>query len=449
VSDALGNVSEAALQLLAIAAALAVPVVLFQYWRASRRYQLVVTELVNSTPDAQLEPATRGLTQLARQRVDAEVRIVARRRESLHAALGVGTHPSRATERVQQRLDDSLGELVSVAREVAPAPARPAIQLLSALVGQPRGLVVAGIIQSRGRVDAARLGISLDVLHVDGNRSLSSQTFWEPAVPDALAAGERVIALLVPAARWVAIRLVVQSVFPRGARGAEQGLDHLLSGVLYAQSADAFGEHAQVFRRRAAEELEQAAELLPSAPLPLAALADTLDRLAAASPDRSASLYEQAHAQYERALGAMPADDRLAATYQIRQATSWLASGLDAPRRRALDWLASEPPDVEHAAATADALYDAACLYALAAGAAEEAATFRDTALRLLARSLAADAAGRRLWEHAARDPHLAPLRADVVAVVQTLQAELASAADADEVVERTLAAVSPGARRV
>jgi hypothetical protein len=356
------------------------------------------------------------------------------------AALGGGARLSPVTERVQQRLDDSIGELMSVAREVMPGPARPAVQLLTALVARPRGLVVSGIVQSRGRVDAGRLGISLDVLELDGNRSLSSQTFWEPAVTEGLSASERVIALLGPTARWAAIRLVVQSVFPRGARGAEQGLDHVLSGVLYAQSAEAFADHADVFRRRAAEALEQAAELLPSAPLPLAALADTFDRLAAASPDRSASLYAQAHAQYDRALDAMTAEDGLADTYRVRRATSWLASGFDGPRRRALEWLASEPPDLEHAATSADALYDTACLYALAAEAADDAADFRDTALRLLARSLAADAADRRLWEHATRDPHLAPLRGDVAAVLQSLEAEFESAADADAVVERTLA---------
>jgi hypothetical protein len=267
--------------------------------------------------------------------------------------------------------------------------------------------------------------VSLDVLQVDGNRSLASQTFWEsadappPAEAGALSPNERIIELLRPAARWAAIRLVVQSVFPRGARGEEAGLDRLLSGVLYAQSAAGFAGHAEAFRRRAAEELVEAAERLPEAPLPLAALADTLDRLAAASPDRSATLYAQAHQQYARALAAMerqqPPQPALIARYRVREATSWLASGGDEPRHRALERLAGQRLPAEDTAA-AD-LYDAACLYALAAEAADDGAPLRETALGLLARSLAKD---RRLAEQARRDPHLLSLRDDVAALAGT-----------------------------
>jgi len=420
VTDALRTASEVALQLLVIATAVSIPLLLLRSWRIARRFQLVVGELVNSTPDPDLDRVTRGLTQLARQRIDAEVRVVARRRESLHQALG-GARSSRTTERVQERLDDSLGELVSVAREVAPAPARPVIGVFGVLVARPRGLVVTGIIQSRGRSEAARLGFSLDVLQADGHRSLSSQTFWEPdaSADDERSATERLIALLGPAARWVAIRLVVQSVFPGRVRREERGLDHLLGGVLYAQSADAFADHAAVFRRRAADELEQAAEQLPDAPLPLAALADTLDRLAAGSP----SLYTDAHAQYARALAAMtaqrPPPDDLIETYRVRQATSWLASGHEQPRRRALAWLAAERPRADAGERPADELYDAACLYALAAA---EDPAFRAPALELLGRALAGE---RSLRQQALRDPQLAGLGDELAGLVRTLEGEL------------------------
>jgi hypothetical protein len=163
----------------------------------------------------------------------------------------------------------------------------------------------------------------------------------------------------------------------------------------------------------------EAAERLPEAPLPLAALADTLDRLAAASPDRSATLYAQAHQQYARAVAAMerqqPPQPALIARYRVREATSWLASGGDEPRHRALERLAGQRLPAEDTAA-AD-LYDAACLYALAAEAADDGAPLRETALGLLARSLAKD---RRLAEQARRDPHLLSLRDDVAALAGT-----------------------------
>ena len=78
--------SMALVRLLIIAAVLAVPVLLVMAARAGRVWRLVVAEITNSTGDPGLDGTTPGLTQLARQRIDAEIRVVSAR----HAPYGDG-----------------------------------------------------------------------------------------------------------------------------------------------------------------------------------------------------------------------------------------------------------------------------------------------------------------------------------------------------------------------
>jgi hypothetical protein len=294
--------------LLVIGAVLAVPIVLVMVWRAGRRRQLVVTELLNSTGQSDLDGVTRGLTQLARQRIDAELLIVSEGRERLYKALweagsdhpdsgrvgGLGRFGRRgqpAPGRVQQRLDDRLDQLLTATREAAPKQAQAAVQFLSVLVSRPRGLLVSGLLQCNGTA-MLQWGVSFDVLRVDTNRSVASETFWEPAAPAAadgdteqaqpdgprIDAGrtERILALLAPAGRWVAIQLVMQSVFPDGAHGGEKGLDRLLTGMLYSRSTGGYPGFSPFFQRLALTELRDAAKVL-DVPIRLAALADTLN----------------------------------------------------------------------------------------------------------------------------------------------------------------------------
>ena len=335
-------IRSALVDLLILGAILVVALVLVMAWRAGRRRQLVVAELINSTGHSDLDGMTRGLTQLARQRIDAELRFVSERREWLYEALRGAAHnradlagsrvrANQAPERVQERLDDHLQQLLTATREVAPKQTQPVVQLLTVLVSRARGLMVSGILQCRGTV-GPRWGVSFDVLRVDTNRSVASHTFWEPTTPapassdtehaqpvsqpgDVGMTQERILALLVPAGRWLAIQLVIQSVFPGGARGEEKGLDRLLSGMLYSQSTHIKGFESD-FQHLALADLRDAAAELDEAPIRLAALADTLDKLAASAPDpgqkditdqavdSADEIYRQAHDQYARALRA-------------------------------------------------------------------------------------------------------------------------------------------------
>ena len=351
MTHALDVIRSVLINLLVIGAILAVLYVLVMAWRAGRRRQLVVAEWLNSTGHSNLDGATRGLTQLARQSIDSELRFVGEGREKLYKALrGTGRRGRRRrlASRVQHRLDNNLNELLAATREVAPQQAQPAVQLITMLVSRPRGLLVSGILQYRA---GPRWGVSFDVLRVDTNRSLASETFWgeptalapasgdtEQGQPDSQPADvsmihERILDLLAPAARWVAIQLVMQSTFPRGARGREKGLDRLISGALYAQSAEDFPDFDGIFRRLALQDLRDAAAALKEVPRDLAALADSLDLLATdaaeaaaaagaaaeaakAAGTSAADIYELAHKQYARALhalGAMPSPSTVAA----------------------------------------------------------------------------------------------------------------------------------------
>jgi hypothetical protein len=457
MTHALDVIRSTLVNLLVIGAILAVIFVLVMAWRAGRRRQLVVAELLNSTGYSELDGVTRGLTQLARQRIDLELRVVAERREKLYRALrgaesdpagsgGRGRRSQLAPARVQQRLDNNLDQLLTAAREVAPQQAQPAVQFMTVLVSRPRGLLVSGILQCRA---GPRWGVSFDVLRVDTNRSVASHTLWESTAQasasgdreqgqpdsrptDADMTHERILALLAPAGRWVAIQLVMQSVFPRGARGQEKGLDRLLSGVLYWQSAEGSPKFADIFRRLAWQDLRDAAETLKEVPLPLAALADTLDLLAAKTQDAevaaafvgtsAAEIYELAHKQYARALhalGAMPSpsmakdqqgppEDPVVQRIRVRQAISWLASGLPDPRHDTFRWIKAGGPDIT-TQMSADDLYDAASLYALAARDSGERPQGKTAALRLL-QALHRDP---KLWAQAERDGYpVAELRA-------------------------------------
>ena len=469
--------STAFVRLLIIAAILAVPVLLAVGWRSGRRWRLVVAELVNSTGDPKLDGVTAGLTQLARQRIDAEIWVVSERRDALFAALsGLPAGPGRGASRswsppahiqrrlddirhVQRRVDDSLARLLSAARDVAPQQAQPAVQLLVMLVSQPQGLLVGGIMQCRGDIASPRFGVTFDVLHLDGSTSVASESFWEPeAEPGGdggqggaagdRSAQERVLGLFGAAARWAAIQLVVHTVFPRGARGRERGLDHVLLGMLLLQSADAFRPNAALFRLRAAEALGEAADLLAKSPRPrphlLAGLADSLDKLAAAGvgtasprPGRPDG-YARAHAAYGQAVAAIermqPPDPGLLRRYRVRQAICWLASAQPGPRGQAIGWL-SGPDMAAPEPESANDAYDLACLYALASevpSAAPDHPEWRVTAARFLVRALIADLPGKTLWAQAPQDPQLRVLHSALPGFMAAINGTLAGDRDHD-----------------
>jgi hypothetical protein len=163
--------------------------------------------------------------------------------------------------------------------------------------------------------------------------------------------------------------------------------------------------------------LRDAAKVL-DVPIRLAALADTLNLLAASAQDaapgvsNSAEIYREAHVQYARALRAMAASSTAAAPlvqrYRVLQAISWLTSELPEPRHAAFRWLEEGGPDLTRQLPPDD-LYNAAGLYALAARIRSDR-QLGERAVLLLRQALAldADTPDRKLWAQADSDGQLA-----------------------------------------
>ena len=105
------------------------------------------------------------------------------------------------------------------------------------------------------------------MLRLDGSTSVASKTFWEAedgpgrhggAAADDTSPQERLLGLFAVAARWVAIQLMVHTVFPHGARRRKRGMDKVVLGMLLRQSADGFQGHEAEYRRLAAQALGEA-----------------------------------------------------------------------------------------------------------------------------------------------------------------------------------------------
>jgi hypothetical protein len=477
-------IRSALVDLLTIGVALAVLYVLIMAWKTGRRRQLVVTELLNSTGHSDLDGVTRGLTQLARQSIDAEMLVVSERREELSNALRetASDHPGPSRwrrlvrygkrgqptpGRAQQRFDDQLDQLLTATRDAAPKEAQPAVQFLTVLVSRPYGWLVSGLLQRRDTAEL-RWGVSFDVLRVDTHTPMASETFWEqPTAADGdteqaqphsppIDAGptQRIMALLKPAGRWLAIQLVMQSVFPDGAHGPEKGLDRLLSGMLYSMSLGGYPGFDCFFHQHALAELRDAAKALDEVPIRLAALADTFDELAASAKDAApgvsnpADIYREAHVQYARALQALEASttdtDPAVQHNRIQQAISWLNSGLPEPQDKAFRWLEADGPDLTRQLPSDD-LYDAAGLYALAANIRNDR-QFGEQAVKLLRQALAldADTPDRKLWAQAEKERPLAGVPIETLAEGLPDKAHTApplSRAKLDPIIDQILAA--------
>src|SRR5262249_36217699 len=139
----------------------------------------------------------------------------------------------------------------------------------------------------RGTAAAQQLGTSVDIVRLDG-RPLASEIFWES--PNPLSATptvepwstERILGLLEPVTRWIAVRLVLTlMVYPhkRVTQQTRQGLQHLLAGGLFLQAMRDFPEQAFTLGEQARTELEQARVKLPKIPLPVRTLAGVYERM--------------------------------------------------------------------------------------------------------------------------------------------------------------------------
>jgi hypothetical protein len=397
----------------------------------NRRHQIVVADLVAPSGAAELAEAA-TLSAVLRQCVQSQIKD--QRAQITRIEKDIITPASwelelkvddAAVDQIQSAANDSTATLLAALRAVTPGTADRFLGLFSAILPPPRGASVSvGLIQ-RGANAAQRVGASVEVVRLDG-RPFASEVFWEPwpEFPDnddsREGSTERILSLLDPVTRWVAVRLLTLMVSSRRriTRQARRGLQQLLAGGLFLQAMRDFPDHALTFGEEACDELELAHQLLPQIPLPVETLAAVYERMGWArhkAGDRahSSDNFRTAAALWQDAerltrQGTDAAEGKLTRVLD-RKLKAQLVSGDPALCRSALAELKSisVPPAL---LTNRVWLYNRACLYAQA-GKADASADYEKTALLWLGRALIyyRDSS---MWDDAQHhDPELAPLR--------------------------------------
>jgi hypothetical protein len=119
---------------------------------------------------------------------------------------------------------------------------------------------------ARGADAAPRLGLSVELAMLDGP-PIATTTFWEPEAGSADAVHERLLDLIEPAARWIAVRLIavrteVRTGTAKMPAELAMAFHRLLVGGLCRIAMDDFEEHATTFAEDAGAELRSAADVL-------------------------------------------------------------------------------------------------------------------------------------------------------------------------------------------
>lgn len=434
------NATSAAVALLAAFAVIAVGYGFIRAVAMNRRPQIIVADLVSPSGCAELAEIP-TLSQVARRLVRHQINDqrteVTRIGKSilLPASRELDIRVSEA-ERMQHAARDSITAVLSTLQGVVPEPAARFINLFSLILPPPFGISVSMTVIRRGAT-APRLGISVEVSMLDG-RLHSSAVFWE--APLAIAAAradppettERVLVILEPVARWIAVHLVLTlmvSPHRRVPLKTQRGLRHLLAGGLSLQAMRDFPAHIPTFGEEALSELEQARLLLPLTPLPVTTLAGVYERIAWAQ--QQVGELEEAQAAFRAAVRSWrdaeaiisdgaAGDETRRATVLERRLKAQIASGDPILREAALAELKiALIPAIQ---LTGRAWrYNRACLYAQAYNAAPEV-EYLELSLNWLGLALLHEP-DSSLWEYARQtDPELAPIRETLITFLVQLR---------------------------
>ena len=159
------------------AAVLITVLVLFLLWRIlhlSSLSNLVIDPFNNATGDETLEQALPGFNQLTREKLERELTEVRRDFNNYKTPDLDPLQPSPVPESAS---DARLTDLLKSLTEVASGVEKIVVQLLN-LVFLPRGTRVTATLQSLGDTPP-RLGISLQVVDLEGIHNPTLYTFWE------------------------------------------------------------------------------------------------------------------------------------------------------------------------------------------------------------------------------------------------------------------------------
>jgi hypothetical protein len=452
---------------IAILSLLAVAILVYGFGRAvviNRRPQIVVTDIVAAGGSAEL-PEAAMLSPLLRQCVERHINdqrkqiarvgdeILAPASRELEPQLDKGT-----VEYIQRAASNSIETLSAALRAVAPETAERFLGLFSAILPPPRGLSVAVVLLQRGSVTAPRLGTAVEVVGLN-MRPLASAVFWEDpsTMPPTSSAQdgitERILFLLEPLARWIAVRLVVTLMVSakRGATSrARQGLRRLLAGGLFLAAMRDFPAHALAFGEQACDELRQARDLICDVPLPVETLAGVRERMGWArrrGGDSSGALddFRSAADLWEEAEKIARKDASGASQGKLprlldRRLKAQLETDEPALQKAALAGLDSltSPAALRN---DCNFLYNRACLYAQASRA-DPLRDYRQRALRWLGLAIVCNPS---LGDYSTQDPVLAPIRESIAPFLACLRSLIPrshaqySEVDAEALVRRAI----------
>nr|MDT0659634.1 hypothetical protein [Micromonospora sp. DSM 115978] len=391
-------VTQVAVGLLTLVAALVAVVGVANAVRSRRHEQVVIADIEPLTVADADQPPVGNLSPWLRQRVRAA--LFAQRHDARHIVDGVlgrdvalGRVPadltmSRAEAAISGAAEDALATMAQGLRVIAPQQAEGLLGALSAALPRRRGYRVRVSPLTRGAGDQPRLGLALELSHLDGP-AIATTTFWEPpAAADPVP--ERLVTLIEPAARWIALHLLTLRLVIRPPRrrpwrtteGVRLGLRRLFAGGLGRTAMEDFPQYAVAFGEDAIAELTLAAEGLTGYHRPweiLAGVREELARVLAGEgrPDEARRQFGRAVREWrqaEAALAANPgraaggdagdlADDR--ERLRLRRLKCLLLTGAPAARRTVAADLAATGLAPSAGMRT---LYNAACLYATLGG---------------------------------------------------------------------------------
>ncbi len=332
-----------------------------------------------------------------------------------------------AVEHIQRAASDSIATLSAALRAVGPETADRFLGLFSAILPPPRGLSVTVVLLQRGTGTAPRLGTAVEVVGLD-RRPLASTVFWEaPATwpPRSTAQDgttERILSLLEPLARWIAVRLVVTlMVSPRRgvSSNARQALRRLLAGGLFLAAMRDFPVHALAFGEQACDELADARHLMPDLALPAETLAGVRERMGWAH--QLAGNSSDASDDFRSAVELWEEAEKVTLNDTSGANEAKLARLLD---RRLKAQLQSDEPALQRAAvaglrsltlpaalrSNGNFLYNRSCLYAQASKI-DSHADHQQRALYWLGLAIVYNSS---LEDFATQDPALAPIHEDI-----------------------------------
>jgi hypothetical protein len=358
VAEFADAVTQVAIGVLTLMAALVVLIGVANAVRSRRHEQVVVADiepLVVAGTDRQAPTAS--LSPWLRQRVRAA--LFAQRHDARHIVDGVlgrdvalGRVPvdltmNHAEAAISGAAEDALATMAQGLRVIAPQQAEGLLGAMSAALPRRRGYRVRVSPLTRGSDQRPRLGLALELSHLDGP-AIATTTLWEPATeppvaeptvappvaeptvappapgppgasqgaPQATSPGaepvdqvqERVVALIEPAARWIALHLLTLRLVIRPARRwpwrtpttVRLGLRRLFAGGLGRTAMEDFPQYAIAFGEDAVAELTLAAEGLAGYHRPWEILAGVREQLARVHQREGRT--EEARRQFGRAV---------------------------------------------------------------------------------------------------------------------------------------------------